>query len=367
MTKPSNAITYLHAPSVILPLGDTKESILNGIRSRSLPERPVFSDEAIAALPFRARDLTAALSLSLYERVLNDANIDAAAAKEIPIIAANSKGGVRAFSDYASRAYSEVPGTAYLDIAPSTALSAINETYGITAPMIAVSSACASSLTALMHAARLLNDYERVIVLAAEASRIPLIEAAFQNLGALTNETVMRPFAANRKGFVIGEGAAGALLSRVSEGATCAIEAYAQTSDVSHCLRFDEQGNAIAKALSLLQCPRPDYVLSHGTATKNDAIEARAIVRVYGADIPICGLKPYFGHTLGASGLIETIVGAWLANEGAIAHFPFSEMRDRTIEANICARPVTGKTIRRFVKLAYGFGGVINAASISVE
>src|SRR5699024_4695300 len=75
---------------------------------------------------------------------------------------------------------------------------------------------------------------------------------------------------------------------------------------------------AIEKALRNAQIAKGDiaYINAHGTATSfNDEMEAIAFDDLGMQDIPLNSLKGYFGHTLGAAGIIETIMSIWQLNE----------------------------------------------------
>jgi 3-oxoacyl-[acyl-carrier-protein] synthase-1 len=109
------------------------------------------------------------------------------------------------------------------------------------------------------------------------------------------------------------------------------------------------------------------FINAHGTATPyNDAMEMSAIVRAGLENIPVNSLKSYFGHTLGAAGVVETIISLKALNEGVILKtlgYENSEqitMNDEQFSLHVCKENMeTDK--KYFVKMMSGFGGV-NAA-----
>ena len=99
----------------------------------------------------------------------------------------------------------------------------------------------------------------------------------------------------------------------------------------------------------------------HGTATMyNDEMEAVALDRAGLSDVPINSLKGFWGHTLGAAGLLETLITmASLDNGVVLGTKGFSALGvSRNINISADNRKATGK---RFIKLISGFGGC-NAA-----
>ena len=100
-----------------------------------------------------------------------------------------------------------------------------------------------------------------------------------------------------------------------------------------------------------------DYISAHGTATNyNDEMEAVAFGRLNMLEVPINSLKGYYGHTLGASGLLETIIGIKsLQNNTLIASKGFDEIG--VSEPINVIETTTNKELNVFLKTASGFGG----------
>lgn len=181
---------------------------------------------------------------------------------------------------------------------------------GILGPAYTVSTTCSSSANALASARRLLksNQCDAVIVGGVDALCRTTLEG-FSALGAISR-TRCNPFSRNRDGTVIGEGAALFVMSR--EPAPIALLGVGASADAYHISapRPDGSGAQAAMAAAVQDAGLPaeqvDYINLHGTATvQNDAMENRAVNRIFGAR-PSCGSsKPATGHCLGAAGAIE--------------------------------------------------------------
>ena len=100
-----------------------------------------------------------------------------------------------------------------------------------------------------------------------------------------------------------------------------------------------------------------DYISAHGTATIfNDEMEAIAFNRMQLSNIPLNSLKGYFGHSLGASGLVETIVGMHsLKNNVLYKSLGFESLGVSKV-INVI-KETTSKNLQTFLKTASGFGG----------
>lgn len=176
-----------------------------------------------------------------------------------------------------------------------------------------ISTACSSAANAIMLGARLIaaGELETAIVGGADALTAFTING-FNSLMIYSGKPC-RPFAEERDGLNLGEGAGYLVLSSSSEGALCEVAGWANVNEAFHQTASSPEGDgpysAMTKALSLagLDPSRVGYVNTHGTATPgNDASEYAALRRVFGAKLPPFGsVKNLIGHTLGASEGIE--------------------------------------------------------------
>ena len=205
---------------------------------------------------------------------------------------------------------------------------------GVAAPSATVCSACSSGAVAIALAASWL--------LAGRASRVvaggvdglcQLTFAGFNALGALDPEPC-RPFDAARAGLTLGEGA-GCLVLELESSAQARgapiiafLSGWAVAAEAHHVTHPEPSG---ARAAAVLEdaiaaaglAPSDiDYVNAHGTGTiQNDAMEARALQRVFGADLGrvwVSSSKAQIGHTLGAAGAIEAAITALSVSRGLL-------------------------------------------------
>lgn len=188
---------------------------------------------------------------------------------------------------------------------------------GIRGPVYAVSTACSSSAKALGAGGRLIQTGVCDAVLVAGVDSLcRLTLYGFQSLGLIAPDPC-RPMDHNRAGINIGEAAALLLLERSTAGnRSCPhLLAVGESSDAHHMAAPDPDGrgaeSAMRSALEIAGLP-PEavgYVNLHATATSlNDLAEAQAMARLFGDRVPCSGVKGLLGHTLGASGALETIV-----------------------------------------------------------
>lgn len=231
---------------------------------------------------------------------------------------------------------------------------------------VVVSNACISGVLAQIVAKRWLEtgEYDRVVVTGADVlSRF--VVSGFQSFKALSPE-LCRPFDADRCGLNLGEGAATLVLERKEDAdGKVWLEAGAVTNDANHISGPSRTGEGLFLALqSVMKGVEPaeiGFLNAHGTATRyNDEMEAIAFDRAGLQEVPVYSLKGYFGHTLGASGILETVVAARALCEQFL---PVSKGYatcgvTRPLQVVTELRP-TDK--RQCIKTASGFGGC-NAA-----
>jgi 3-oxoacyl-[acyl-carrier-protein] synthase-1 len=233
---------------------------------------------------------------------------------------------------------------------------------------LVISNACISGLMAVIVGARLIRagKYKNIIVTGADLVS-EFVLSGFNSFLSLSNGPC-KPFDKNRQGLSLGEGAGTVILTedlhatgrmnkiRVGYGFS--------SNDANHISGPSRTGEglylAIRKTLEKNKM-HVDYISAHGTATPfNDEMESVAITRACLQDIPVNSYKGYWGHTLGAAGVIESIAGAHsLTGNQLIGTLGFSEPGTTHPLAIIdCSRKATLNTC---LKIASGFGGC-NAA-----
>ena len=232
---------------------------------------------------------------------------------------------------------------------------------------IVISQACISGISALLVGMEMLQQpcYKFAVVIGADIfSRFTF--SGFSSLLALAPERC-RPFDAKRQGLNLGEAAACMMLgNRAPEkGASGVTLRYGVVSNDAHHLSAPSRtGEGLYRAIMscLLHTGYiPDFINAHGTATQfNDQMEAVAIARSGLSSLPVTACKGYLGHTLGAAGIVDTILSARCMEEGVL--LPVMGFDELGVSEPICVQTVLEKRIlRSCLKIAAGFGGC-NAA-----
>lgn len=245
------------------------------------------------------------------------------------------------------------------DPGPAHAAKSIAEELGVVTEPIVVCNACISGVAAIILAQRLLEhrDYDYAIVCGADVLS-EFTVSGFQSLKAVSEEPC-RPFDMERLGLNLGEAAATMILT-VDSG-QWAIEAGAIRNDAFHISSPSKDGEGARLALEAIGAEAVKDSLAqinaHGTATMfNDQMESVAIERAGLNTVPVNSLKGYFGHTLGAAGILETIITmAALDDHTVLGTKGFEE---RGVSGKILLSSENQTTDKdRFVKMISGFGG----------
>ena len=248
-----------------------------------------------------------------------------------------------------------------------------------------ISNACISGVSALVAARRMLlvGDYDMVIVVGADTQN-RFITSGFASFKSLSPE-LCRPYDESRCGLNLGEAAGAMALTSMPVRWSCGldgesgyvtIDGGAVSDDANHISGPSRTGDGLFFAMrnamkeAGVNAAGIDLLQMHGTATAyNDEMESKAACLAGVQDVPVQSLKPYFGHTMGASGVIETIIAAAEIQEGIIAGtkgYEKSGVRlnvsasNRLITRNLVMSNPAGK-INHCLKTASGFGGT-NAA-----
>lgn len=228
---------------------------------------------------------------------------------------------------------------------------------------VTVSNACVSGVCAQLMAARMIRSgqYRRAVVVGGDLlSRF--IVSGFQSFKALSPE-ICKPFDANRTGLNLGE-AFGAIILEATGHVGESDWVYVASSnhnDANHISGPSRTGEGSYRVLRDLlkhvDATELAFVNLHGTATNyNDEMESIAVDRAGLAQVPVNGLKGYFGHTLGAAGVIETIMSMQAVDHGTILPTRGFATQGTSRKLNVTDAPhATDK--KAFIKLLSGFGG----------
>ncbi len=228
---------------------------------------------------------------------------------------------------------------------------------------IVVSNACISGVVALLLARHLIisGRFDHAIVAGADVlSRF--IVSGFQSFLSLSNRPC-RPFDRDRDGLTLGEAAAAVIVS----GQTGNFELVrgVTSNDANHISGPSRTGEGLYLSIQgTLRGGEPvDLISAHGTATLyNDEMESIAISRSGLESVPVNSLKGYFGHTLGAAGIVESIINLEAMKVDTLIGTMGFSTTGVSKPINVVERAVEKKS-DSMLKIASGFGGC-NAAAL---
>jgi 3-oxoacyl-[acyl-carrier-protein] synthase II len=249
--------------------------------------------------------------------------------------------------------------------------------FKLTGANFVVVSACTSATNAIGTAFRWVRDGYAEIVLCGGADGFfdPFFFGVWNNLGVLSENPepsrACRPFAEDRDGCVLGEGAGAMVIESFdrarARGARVRGEilGYGETSDASNLTNpsVEGQAEAMRRALADAGAEPADLAVvnAHGTATiANDVCESQSIRTALGSvvdRVPVSANKSYFGHTLGASGALETIVTLLALEAGTVPPNLNLERPDPQCEIELVGGEPQTLGSGLAMKNSFGFGG----------
>ena len=287
------------------------------------------------------------------------------------LISATSVGGMDMTEKYYYSQFDESKNRKYIECHPAGDSSTkIAKSLGINDFVTTISTACSSSANAIMLGARMIKagKLDRVIVGGSDCLSKFTING-FKTLMILS-ESKCKPFDENRTGLNLGEAAAYLVLesdeivNKDNKKVIAYVSGYANANDAFHQTASSDNGEgatlAMNKALEVanLSPDNIDYINAHGTATSNnDKSESKAIIRVFGNNIPnLSSTKSYTGHTLAAAAAIEAVYSILSLQNEVV--FPNLNYETAISETGIV--PVTEVLNQRSYHVlsnSFGFGG----------
>jgi 3-oxoacyl-[acyl-carrier-protein] synthase-1 len=232
--------------------------------------------------------------------------------------------------------------------------------------VIVLSNACVSGVLAISVAKRFISEgkYDHVFITSGDLVT-KFIISGFNSFQALAGEPC-KPYDKNRIGINLGEVAASILVTSSTENLpkeAVEILGDATCNDANHISGPSRTGEGLFRSVKAalneanLNPSQIDYISAHGTATSfNDEMEAIAFNRLELQNVPLNSLKGYFGHTLGASGLLETIVGMHSLEQNTLFSSKGFSESGVSKKLNIITTN-TPQKLTVFLKTASGFGG----------
>ncbi|OHB79883.1 MAG: hypothetical protein A2W31_18315 [Planctomycetes bacterium RBG_16_64_10] len=268
---------------------------------------------------------------------------------------------------------------------PNSACSFVANRYRLHGPRIAHSTACSSGLIDILAATRAIQDgqCERALTGSAEGIH-PLFAAGFDRMRVLAHDDnpteACRPFDRDRRGFVMGEGAAMFILERLDCALERGAEIYAEIlggailADAHHVTGLDVDSDSLAQLITItldragLTPPRIGYISAHGTATQqNDVMETRGIRRALGPaaeQVCVSAVKSMLGHLVNASGSVELAITTLALRDGFVP--PTRNLTNPDPECDLDFIPQVGRRLEfeHALKLSLAFGGHLAAVAI---
>jgi 3-oxoacyl-[acyl-carrier-protein] synthase-1 len=242
----------------------------------------------------------------------------------------------------------------------------VSSFFGFTTEPIVVSNACVSGVLAIAVAKRMIQSgvYDDAFIVAGdEISEFVL--SGFNSFQAMS-ETPCKPYDAARNGVTLGEATAAVYMTSnkaAAKNGDIKVIGDGAINDANHISGPSRTGEGLFRSIESafkeanIKKEKLDYISAHGTATLyNDEMEAVAFNRLGFQNVPVNSLKGYYGHTLGASGLLETVIAiACAQNNQLIESKGYNEM-GVTQPINIITENKT-QEVNYFLKTASGFGG----------
>lgn len=266
---------------------------------------------------------------------------------------------------------------AFMPNAPAAHIAMRHQARG---PVLTYSVACASSALAIAEAAKAVQrgDVDLAIAGGSEALIVPGVVLAWQAMQTLARfepgeaATCVRPFASDRSGFALGEGAAFLVLESAERARRRGAQIHALLSgwglscDATHLTKPDAfgQAKAIRQALTMAGLLPKDigYCNAHGTATKvGDVVERNAIAEVWGdalGDLRVSSTKALHGHLLGAAGALEAVVTVMALRQRKVPPNAHCSNVDLACELNlVSATQTAAPQLRAAISNSFAFGG----------
>jgi len=382
----------------VAPHGEDPDAMFSALMRGDSALRPIFPElpkPAVAAtvafdesrwftkLQLAGVDRVSQLAVAAADMAMRDAGSAGAAVDVDPdrigVFAGCGMGGAASL-DAAYRGNGRVPPLTIPAFMPNAAASHIAMRHGVHGPVLTYSVACASSGVAIAEAAKAIQrgDVDLAIAGGSEALIVPGVVMAWQAMQTLASfapgeeAMAVRPFASDRKGFALGEGAAFLVLESAERarrrGARirAILSGWGHSCDGSHLTKPDARGQARAIRQALRQAglqPRDiGYCNAHGTATRiGDVVEREALADVWGGDLDqlsVSSTKALHGHLLGAAGALEAVITVLALQRREMP--PNAHCSEMDPDCSLNLTPASGASAPRLeaaISNSFAFGG----------
>lgn len=343
---------YIQYLSLVTPLGNTVEQHLEafqkGVSGIQIVEKSGFQETTI---PLAKRKEIA--SPNRYDSFLREAlekatkGFSPKSAEKTAVIVSSTKGNIDL-----------LPGDTFASTEP------IIQEFLPKADVFIISNACVSGVIAINTAADYLlaGKYDNVLVIGIDVVS-EFVSYGFQSLFALSNEAC-KPFDKSRNGTTLGEGCGIVLISKEQLAEYAVLyKGGSSSNDANHISGPSRTGEGLVRSIektlkrSGLSASDIDFISAHGTATVfNDEMESIAFGRTNLAHVPLNSMKGYFGHTLGAAGILETILSIVSMEKSTLFPNLGYQETGTSVPLNIIQH-IESKELKTVLKTASGFGG----------
>ncbi|MEO8712526.1 MAG: beta-ketoacyl synthase N-terminal-like domain-containing protein [Parafilimonas sp.] len=370
---------FIISDNILSPLGNTSAENFSKLKDNisavkqhnnpSIADEPFYASLFDAGMHFIHEDNTYTytkfeqLLVASIQQALQKGDVDPADKKTLLIIS-TTKGNISLLeTEQCNKALQK-------RIALTTSAKLVADHFHFINQPLIISNACISGLLGILTGMRLIknNHYENVIVAGADVIS-KFILSGFQSFQALS-KNICKPFDKDRDGINLGEAAATVILSSYKRTENdIKVVSGSVSNDANHISGPSRTGDELYQAINIamkdakLNSTDIDFISAHGTATMyNDEMEAKAIASAKLEAAPVNSLKGFYGHTLGAAGLIESIISIHSLQQNIVLPTKGFEEHGVSKSINVCTE-IIHKPLQNFLKTASGFGGC-NAAVI---
>ncbi|HET9684152.1 MAG TPA: beta-ketoacyl-[acyl-carrier-protein] synthase family protein [Gemmatimonadaceae bacterium] len=387
---------------LVTPIGESTSTFLDsllGARSgiRRVPESVGAGDQLVAGLvdfdpgawwrPHQASQLDRATQFALVasQQALADATLGLSEQETLTagVYWGTGLGGATSMEESYRQLHAgsgRVRPTAVVLGMNNAAAGQVSIANGLRGPLLNFSTACSSSATSVGEAMRAIRaGYADVVVAGGSEALVTNGNLrAWDAMQALAHADPLdparscKPFAADRTGIVLGEGAAALVLESADRAERRGAHIYAElvgygnAGDASHISRPDAAGQVRAMRAGLADArvtPEDvDYVNAHGTATTvGDVVETQALREVFGAGadgVPVSSTKALHGHLMGATGATELLAAILAMNANVLPPTAHLDIPDPACDLDYVPNVAREKALDVVMSNSFGFGGM---------
>ena len=333
----------------------------------------------------RRLDRSAVFALAGAQQAITDAGLDMTQenAKRVGVVLGTGMGGAQLIieqhdilRDKGPRRVSPFMASHML---PDTATGLIAIAIGARGPNFGISAACATGGATTGEAAEIIRSGRADVMITGgfEAPLTPTYYAGFHAMKALAVDEdptkAVKPFDANRSGFILGEGAGILVLESLEHAQARGARIYAEwlgaatSNDAYDMVAAAEDGHGVADAMRDAMAEAGigpadiDYINAHGTGTAlNDRVETGAIRDVFLEDadrLMVSSTKSMLGHMMGAAGAVEAAIAALVCHHGVVPPTINYETPDPDCDLDYVPNVARTAPVRRAMSTSVGLGG----------